>query len=117
MATQITAAIFPNAEQWLTENMKDMGPDSITTVLPALHLSLKGKTLWKDYSEEATIPKKYLTMTDYVKGLQLLSDQIGRTLFVGCLKSPIELIDPGNWDAEVVDAFYQLCYYGEVIYG
>jgi len=56
-------------------------------------------------------------MADYVDALRLLVEQIGVTLFVGGLKSTVQLLDLGNWDAEVVDAFYQLVYRKEIIYG
>jgi hypothetical protein len=40
-----------------------------------------------------------------------------KKLFVGCIQNPMDLTDVSNWDAEVVDAYFQLLYHGEVIYG
>ena len=94
--------------------MPDMTTDNISAVFPIGKINFEGETPWTDFEEQK---HKSLTMTDYVKALELLCQQVGKTLFVGGIKSPSDLIDAGNWDAEVVDAFYQLAFHGEVIYG
>lgn len=114
MKTQITAVIFEDAEQWLRENVPMMGGDQICAVRPMQEFNPDGMTKYEDIEEET---EKECDMAAHVKALQLLGDKIGRTLFVGGLKSPHELTDYCNWDVEVVDAFWQLVYRGEVIYG
>lgn len=114
MPTPIIIPILDDSEKWLRENINDLPTDSVCSVLPQDNISFDGKTIWAD-SEDGS--KKTLEMTDYIKGLNLLFNQIGRSLFVGGLKSPHDLIDPCNWDPEVTDSFFQLCYHGEVIYG
>lgn len=113
MPTAISVAIFPDAEKWITDNVRDFYVDNVSAVYPVTKFNPEGTTLTD--SEEGT--RKVCTMADYVDALRLLCEQIGTTLFVGGLKSPIQLLDAGNWDAEVVDAFYQLVYRKEVIYG
>jgi len=108
--------IFPDAEAWLKENFRDLTPDNICPIVRETRWKFDGETLFTDYEDESH-PQKNLTMADFVKALDLLSQQLGRTLFVGGLKNPVDLVDPCNWDAEVVDALYQLAFYGEVIYG
>lgn len=111
--TAIKCEIFPNAEQWLKENMEDLEVDSVCAIQRKESYDPAG-TEYRDY-EEGT--KKTLDEKDHVKALQLLCDQIGKTLHVGGITSPLQLEDTGNWDVEVVDAFFQLIYHGEVIYG
>lgn len=56
-------------------------------------------------------------MEDQVKALRtLVKLVVGQALFVGGLKGG-EIADAGNWDVEVWDAFFQLCFHGKVIYG
>lgn len=124
MPTAITVPILDDAEKWLRENFHDLTTDRVCTILPDHKVDLDGKSRWTD-SEDGS--EKFLDMNDYVKGLTLLFNQIGRKwvdgkgnqrgLFVGGITNPADLLDPCNWDAEVTDAFFQLCYYGEVIYG
>lgn len=111
--TAITTVLFPDAEAWLKENMENMPQDNVCSI-GHNKLKLDGKTHFFDGEDESD---KSLEMSDFVKALQLLCDQIGKTLFVGCLTNPHDLLDLCNWDPEVTDAFYQLAYHGEVIYG
>ena len=124
MPTPIVVPILDDAEKWLRENFHDLTTDSVCTILPDHKVDLDGWTRWTDSEEDS---EKTLKMEDYVKGLTLLFNQIGRKwvdekgnqhgLFVGGITNPADLLDPCNWDAEVTDAFFQLCYHGEVIYG
>jgi len=113
MTTVISAIIFPDAEKWITENIKNIYVDNVSAVYPVQKFNPKGTKI-KDIEEDTS---KICTMADYVDALRLLVEQIGVTLFVGGLKSTVQLLDLGNWDAEVVDAFYQLVYRKEIIYG
>jgi hypothetical protein len=127
MPTQITIPVLDDAEAWIRENFHDLFTDSVCSVLPDNVVNLDGKTRWTDSYDDAEVPEKMLGMEDYIKGLSLLFNQIGRKwkdekgndrgLFVGGITNPHDLLDPGCWDAEVVDAYFQLCYYGDVIYG
>lgn len=120
--SRIQLTIFEDAEKWLRENFRDLGWDSVAAVYPlesfnpdrGEKLGRTGETKYEDREEAST---KFCSMSDHVRALQLLCEQIGRTLFVGGLKSPFDLIDAGNWDVEVVDAYFQLVYHGKVIYG
>ncbi len=131
-AVPISVVIFEDADKWLRENLPDMHADSVACVYPLTRFYPDGHTPYVDREEltEAQYEAiqsgdslagitaiKQLTMADHLRALLLLSEQVGDTLFVGGLKSPKDLVDPGNWDVEVVDAFYQLVYYGRVIYG
>lgn len=123
MATKIQTTLFEDAEAWITENMPNMAVDAVASVYPVEPINaetLKGSIRFADDNDSGD-PKDYtvkdLTMPDFVKGLQLLCDQIGVSLFVGEIKSPRQLEDAGNWDVEVVDAYFQLCMNGKVIYG
>ncbi len=113
--TQINATIFSDAEGWLVENLPDMSVDGTSCVYPTHNWIFDGRTKMVDSYEGKT---KMVDMLDLVTALQKLAELIdAKKLFVGCLKSATELVDPCNWDVEVVDAFYQLAFYGEVIYG
>ena len=112
--TTITAILFENAESWLKENVPDMEADGVSAIRPVTAFNAEGTTRYKD-SEEGT--SKDCTMADHVQALKLLCDSVGKTLFVGGIKSPIDLVDPCNWDSEVYDAFFQYVMLGEVIYG
>lgn len=130
--TPITLTIFDNAEEWLRINLPDMSTDRVACVRPVARARFNpdGLTEYEDVedtsddrvNEEDEDGNRYGTlrkscdMAAHVQALRLLCAQIGRTL-VGGLKSPFELVDPGNWDAEVVDAYYQLVMLGEVVYG
>ena len=111
---KISITIFEDAEAWLIENLPDMCSDNICGVIPITGFDPYGLTTYKDF-EEGSIKK--CTMQDHIKALQLLCDQVGQTIFVGGIKNSKELTDAGNWDIEVVDAYWQLVYYGKVIYG
>lgn len=114
--TQITAVIFTDAEYWLTENLSDLVADSVCSIYKTVGFDKDFTCTYAD--EEENNAEKVATLTDHVKALQTLCELIdGKKLFVGCLKNAQELTDPCNWDAEVVDAFRQLIYHGEVIYG
>lgn len=113
--TSIKATIFEDAEGWLRENLQDFEVDGISAVYRVSKLDLDGITQYHDEEENGT---KAVSMADHVKALQLLCELIdGGKLFVGCIKGANQLTEPCNWDVEVVDAYFQLIYHGEVIYG
>lgn len=114
MNTKITLTIFENAEAWLRKNVPDLGGDAAACVRPIEDFHPDGFTRYEDM-EAGGIKKR--TLAHHVRALQLLSEQVGRTLFVGGIKSPFDLQDTANWDVEVVDAFWQLVYRGKCIYG
>lgn len=63
--------------------------------------------------------KRYtMTIKEAEKGVIMLIDKIlnGKLFFTGC-KSFADLMDMGNWDADVVDAMVQCAVLGDVIYG
>jgi hypothetical protein len=110
----ITITVFADPDGWLRKNLWDFTWDGVAPVVP-YGPWLAGQTMqYRDTEEGST---KDCTWADHLTALRLLCEQIGQTLHVGGLKSAIQLTDPGNWDAEVVDAFFQLVYRGEVIYG
>ena len=113
--TQILAPIFEDAEAWIKDNRPDMYIDGVAAVYPVSKFRPDSVTSYRDEEENS---QKALTMTDHVKGLEKLVELISnKELFVGGIENPLDLIDAGNWDVEVVDAYYQLVYHGEVIYG
>lgn len=112
--TPITLTIFPDAETWLITNADDLATDRVAAVYPTSSFHPRGLTHYRD---QETGKKYRCNMEAHVKALQLLCEQIGRTLFVGGIKSPYDLTDPGSWDVEVVDAYFQLVCLGEVVYG
>jgi len=114
--TEIKAVVFPDAESWLRENFWDMVTDTMCLVCIKVIDKEGFKVEYRDLEEPDDEPV-IRDMNDHVVALQKLADQIGKTLFVGGIKSPTELLDPGNWDAEVVDAYRQLVLYDEVVYG
>ncbi len=113
--SKISVEIFPDAEKWLKENLGDLTIDNVACVVPNKPLNKQG--FYPEYIDNEENKTKAATMADHVKALQLLCEQIGVKLFVGGLKSPLQLLDAGNWDAEVADAFFQFVMLGEVIYG
>jgi hypothetical protein len=123
--TPIAVMIFEDAETWLRENVEYMWVDSVCAVYPKEDINLDGETEMVDVEEtdgedENGEPKplsKKVKMEDWVRGLQQLCEQVGKTLWVGCLRGPYQLTDFGNWDVEVTDAYFQLVFRGEVIYG
>lgn len=113
--TQIVAPIFTDAEAWLKENLSDMFVDTVSAVYPQSGFNEEmGRTYWDE--EEGLV--KSVTFEEHVKGLEKLVQLISeKKLFVGGVTNPIDLTDPCNWDVEVVDAYFQILYHGEVIYG
>jgi hypothetical protein len=116
--TKITATIFEDAEAWLCENVAYMSVDNVSSVYPTTNFNPTGLTKFiDDYENDIPVVKEF-TIVGYVEALKKLCKLIDdKKLFVGGVKSAQDLTDAGNWDVEVVDAFYQLIYHGEVIYG
>lgn len=114
--SKITITIFEDAEAWLKENSKYMHVDNVSSVRRASPYDPDGITKYSDMEDDDTGTKGF-SVAQHVAALQMLCEKIGRTLFVGCIKNPYDLTDFANWDVEVTDAFWQLVYHGEVIYG
>lgn len=113
--TAITLTIFPDAEKWLRENLEQyIATDRVACVVLTGELDLDGLTRYTDTETDLDYDRD---LAAHVRALQLLCEQVGRTLFVGGVKSPYDLTDPGNWDVEVADAYFQLVALGEVVYG
>ena len=72
-----------------------------------------------DLEDDYVNPKKYtVTLPMAEKGVVMVIEQVlAGKLFVGGLETLEDLMDLGNWDAEVVDAAVQCAIFGEVIYG
>ncbi len=110
--TTINATIISDAEAWIKENIRDLSTDGVSAmnldeVSSDFSISL--------YDEEENFVKTF-TLEQQVAALQKLADDIGNNrLYVGIAAQ--DLADPCYWDVEVVDAFFQLIYHGEVIYG
>lgn len=113
-ANTISAPIFDDVEKWIRENGADLTTDNVSAVIPTSEWNPDGDMMFKDKEAGTT---KTRTLADHVRAMHQLCAEVGKTLFVGGIKSPQELVDPGNWDAEVVDAYWQFVYYGECIYG
>lgn len=121
---KISIDIFEDAESWLRENIQDFIPDNVCAIQPKSKINFDGKTTLEDNEEETT---KVVTKQDWLDALKILCQRIGTNwvdeegkeqgLFVGGINNPQQLTYAGNWDIEVVDAFYQLAYRKEVIYG
>lgn len=115
--TQIKAVIFENAEEWLKEQLSGgyIATDRIAAVYPVKGVDENFGVTYYD-SEEGV--EKYVPFEKHVEALVKLVDLVSnKKLFVGGITNPIDLTDTGNWDVEVSDAFFQLCFHGEVIYG
>lgn len=115
--TAITATIISNAEEWIKTEVPDMCVDGVSCVYPVTNFcaNLDGSTTFVD-SYEGT--KKNIPFERYIEALKMLATEIdNKKLFVGSLNFGAELADSCNWDVEVVDAYFQLIYHGEVIYG
>jgi hypothetical protein len=110
----ITLTVFADPEAWLRQHVPDIHVDYVAGVQRISKFDPDGLTRYQDCEEKT---EKDCDLVAHVWALQLLCEQVGRTLFVGGVTSPLELLDPGNWDVEVVDAYYQLVYYGKVLYG
>jgi len=72
-----------------------------------------------EYDGEPNRSKRYtIDIKKAEKGVAMVIEQIlSGKLFVGGLRTVNDLMDLGNWDAEVVDACVQCAIFGEVIYG
>lgn len=110
---EIILTVFKNPKEWILKNVPDMTSDRFCCVRPISKLTEKGAS-YEDIEENI---KKFCSMEDHIIALQLLVEKVGRTLFVGCVENPMDLIDPCNWDIEVTDAYWQLVFYKDVIYG
>ncbi len=122
----ISAPIFDDVESWLLTNLPDMSWDNVSSVYPLEPIKFDSMTKYEDREGDGTgksgcddIPYiKECSWNDHIEALKLLCGLIGdKKLFVGGIKNPIDLNDPCNWDVEVVDAYWQLVFYKEVIYG
>lgn len=113
--TQITAPIFSDAEAFLKDLLPDMYTDNIAAVYPDGKLT---EDFGRSYFDEEEEESKFVTFEGHVEALKELVRLVSeKKLFVGGIKNPTDLAEDVNWDAEVVDAYFQLCYHGEVIYG
>lgn len=111
---EIIATIFPDAEAFLIENLPDFCVDGVSAVYPIEKWNWAGTRFIDDYEDTS----KIIDLPKLAEALDTLVQQVsGKKLFVGGITNPVDLTDPCNWDVEVVDAFYQIAYYGEVIYG
>lgn len=109
----IKIEVFADAEAWLRENIDDISGSSIGAVQPLGKIDLNGVTEYQDVEEGDT---KDCTLNDHVNALELLTEQIGKTILAGGIENPHDLRDTGNWDWDVADAFFQLVFYGEIKY-
>lgn len=113
----ITAVIFEDPEAWLREHVDDMTVDNVASVHRLTKFHPDGLTKYRDFDAEGQ-PVVERTMEDHINALWELCRLIDQQkLHVGCLRSASQLVDPCNWDVEVYDAFYQLVFRMEVIYG
>src|SRR5688500_17074993 len=113
--TQINITVFPNAEAWLKENLEYMATDNIAAVYPT---NVDADKIEATYFDEEEGLEKSVGKERHVEMLAELVRLISEEkLFVGGIKNPMDLTDTGNWDVEVADAYFQLLYHGEVIYG
>ena len=110
----IAITVFHDAVAWLQDNFPDFTWDSVCCVFP---VRTKKDLSEVEYTDTETGENFVKHLEDHIKALELLCNQVGQTLFVGGLRSPVDLTDACNWDAEVTDAYFQLVVYGEVIYG
>lgn len=110
---EIKAVIIENAEEWLKENMRYFSTDNVS----AIYCEKIHSDLSIDLYDEEEDETKTFNMAQQVQALQKLADDLGKKIWVGGLKNGMDLADAGNWDVEVVDAFYQYIYHGELIYG
>lgn len=111
----IQSVVFPDPEKFIHDEVLTFDVDNVSACYPNGGFSNNGLLTIEDQHEGKS---KLVTITGLVTALKQLCELIdGQKLFVGELKSAQELADPCNWDAEVVDAFWQLAYHGEVIYG
>lgn len=115
-STQISTAIIDDAEKWLKENIRDFSLDNFCAVYP--------KTINEDFSinlcdEEEDDKCKIITLAEQVEALCELVNRLtsGRLFVGGFSRSAVGIDDTSNWDVEVWDAFFQLCYHKDVIYG
>lgn len=115
--TQIISVVFEDAEAWILENLKNMEVDNVAAVYRSgpINLLYGGHTKYTDKEEDSC---KDATLEDHVHALKKLCSLIAeKKLFVGGITCPTELTEMENWDVEVTDAYFQLIFHGEVIYG
>ena len=127
VGSPVVITVFEDGEAWLREHLPLIGTDRVAAVRPFTDLDLDGLTGYEDTEDLADTRatednvdgarREMRGLAAHLKALQLLCEQVGRTLFVGGVTSPFALTDPGNWDVEVADAYFQLVMLGEVIYG
>lgn len=111
----IKSIVFADPVAWLKENLGYFEADSVSPVYPVAGVTDDLVARYYDEEEDA---EKCVDAEGHVAALAELVRLIdGQELFVGGLTSGMDLLDAGNWDIEVVDAYFQLCYHGEVIYG
>lgn len=102
-------------EQWLRDNIDVLSSDDLCVVYPiGSRTSLDEGITYFDEEERSG---RKCSLEDHIQAWQMLSNRIGKTVFVGGLTSAKELEDPGNWDGEVVDVFWQLVYRRDIRYG
>lgn len=115
MSKAISVVVFEDPEAWLREHLPDMTIDSVACVYPIEPFNPNYKTTYEDCEENK---KSEHNMNDHIEALKLLVNNIAsKKLFVGGIKNPLDLVDPCNWDVEVVDAYYQLVMYKKILYG
>lgn len=120
--TIIGGVIFADPVAWLREEAESVccldGVSSMR-LISYRALNMDGPIACHVYDEEEDDQKgKDLTPDDLVATLRKLCELVdGGKLFVGGVRKAQDLTDAGNWDAEVVDAFWQIAYHDEVIYG
>ena len=73
----------------------------------------------EEIDDDTDEPKRYVVdIAKAEKGVTKVIELIlAEKLFVGGIRTVEDLMELGNWDAEVVDAAIQCAIFGEVIYG
>lgn len=114
----IISVAFANPLGWLRENLEDMWPDRVSS-MGRTDLDWNASVVCSvTDEEEGERFAKRLTADDLVNALRKLCELVdAKKLFVGGVRSSQDLDDAGYWDVEVVDAYWQIAYHGEVIYG
>lgn len=118
--SQIVLPVFEDAEAFLRAEMDNLlatlEMDHVGTIKPQnMAVNLDRFTTYEDREDGST---KDCNLQDHIEALDLLCEKIGnKKLFVGGIKSPLELTDTCNWDVEVVDAYFQLVFFKEIVYG
>lgn len=110
----IVAVLFKDPQAFILHEVADMEVDNFCAVHPRGRMTEDGRV----YFDEEESVSKHCSMDEHVEALRKMVQLIdNQELFVGGIKCSLELTDPCNWDVEVFDAFNQLVYHGEVIYG